>query len=314
MKTSFEAYQHLQETYESLNGKPFRSVAVFPGLVKFHAAPRGLASPPPVPPGLRSPITEFSRRSRWNLIQRLCSCQELFQGRHIIFATLTLAGSSVSFQSLRIYFRAFCARVRVHVKRGKVPLEWGTFFWKIEAGSKTGRLHLHLIFPLADRVSYEWLVSCWGAGYVWLQRVRPRNVSAYLAKYISKPSDVPVPVDQGDAVPVPVDQGEPVSGSGAGSLDYDANCEQAVCQSGPLGRFWGIVGRRFLSFRCRCLIYIRDLYQDFEENRLAFSAFLKKFSRGYVRSWDFRGAFLLDPRRFDDFLQEISGFTCGFST
>jgi len=179
----------------------------------------------------------------------------------------------------------------MQVQRGKVPPEWGTFFWRFEFGAKNGRAHAHLVFPLADRVSWEWLASVWGAGFVWVERVKPRNVSAYLAKYVSK--------DAGNSGLLPE--------SGAGSLDYHVKSEQ-------LGRFWGIVGRRLLDFRYQVLVYVRDMWGEIDDIRAGFARFLKKFSRGYVRNWDFRGSFLLDSRVMEKFLEEIGIFTCGFCT
>lgn len=261
--------------------KGFRLLRIYPGLCRVSRTFTNLQLPPRrTGGGPRGEVVNFSRASRWRLLQSLAKCAEVYQGRRMVFCTLTFADENLpqDGEGLVLLFRAFIERLRYAVKHGLLPAGADTFFWKKEFGGKFGRIHYHLIFPLVSRIPYKTLSFIWRQGFIFLQSVAPKRVTPYIAKYVAKEQQAPA----GPA-------GLSSSGGPAGavpSLDNVAYLQKQFAA----GRYWGVIGRRKLSFSPLKIFYI-----GFEPGFL--SGFLRKISGGYVTCWSFTGAFLIQNLR-----------------
>jgi hypothetical protein len=130
------------------------------------------------------------------------------------------------------------------------------FFWRWERGTKSGRLHMHMLV-----FGHQWdretkpghLVRAWGLGFVDCKPIDGDRVFRYLTKYCGKPGTVEAAFGIPDADGGPrsgrlrASGGDTCGASGATDLNTSHNVTEAEFTFPGLGRWWGIRRMDFLK-------------------------------------------------------------------
>ena len=176
----------------------------------------------------RGTIEEFSRRSRKRLLEL---CARLRDDARGLFLTLTYRENVQNGAVAKRHLDLMLRWLRYHNPDTAI-------IWRAEQ-QKRGAWHFHLLLLGASFIPVEGIRAHWlkiiedvapadgrSAGNVDIERIHDRKkVMSYVSKYIAK---------------------VPGGGSADSRLDHAPYLEKSGLSFVPIGRFWGVVGRKFL--------------------------------------------------------------------